>query len=157
MFQIVRSKGAMKTYLFVNPLSGQSSANHFTSIQSTLRNFGITPEVFRVHSPAEIVSCCMPINQETDHPLVIVAAGDGTVNAVVTALNPGAATLAILPLGTSNVLAAEIGISSIDDGLNKIAAGISRPFSVGILELEGRSHRFLVLAGVGFDGAVVRG
>lgn len=146
----------MKTYLFVNPLSGHYSATRFQAILNLLRIDGITPEVFRVNTPAEIAAHCTLIDQEMETPLVIVAGGDGTINAVVNALKPGSTTLAILPLGTSNVLAAEIGISSIEDGLEKIAAGASRSFSVGVLEREDRSHRFLLMAGIGLDGAVVR-
>lgn len=146
----------MTAYLFVNPLSGSYSAGRFQAILDRLHGSGITPEVFRVHTPAEIISRCSTINGESGRPLVIVAGGDGTINAVVNALIPSAATLAILPMGTSNVLATELGISSIEDGLEKIAAGASRPFSVGLLELEGRTHRFLLMAGIGVDGAVVR-
>ena len=146
----------MKTYLFVNPLSGRYSVSRFQAILEQLHSNGITPEVFRVQTPTEIVSHCNSINQGSESQLVIVAGGDGTINAVVNALKPGSTTLAILPLGTSNVLAAEIGISSIGYGLKKIAAGASRPFSVGVLELEGRYHRFLLMAGIGLDGAVVR-
>lgn len=146
----------MKAYLFVNPLSGHYSAGRFQDILNHLHIGGITPEVFRVNTPAEITAHCTVINQEVETPLIVVAGGDGTINAMINALKPGRATLAILPLGTSNVLAAEIGISSIDDGLKKIAAGASRPFSVGVLELEGRSLRFVLMAGIGLDGAVVR-
>jgi diacylglycerol kinase family enzyme len=146
----------MISYLFVNPLSGHYSASRFQAILAQLHGNGITPEVFRVHTPAEIISHCTSINERSECQLVIVAGGDGTINAVVNALKPATTTLAILPLGTSNVLATEIGISSIEDGLKKIAAGASLHFSVGVLELEGRSHRFLLMAGIGLDGAIVR-
>jgi diacylglycerol kinase (ATP) len=146
----------MKTYLFVNPLSGHYSTRLFQVVLDQLSSNSIVPEVFRVHTPIEIASHCDIINHGSEHQLVIVAGGDGTINAVINALKPGLTTLAIIPLGTSNVLAAEIGISSIEDGLKKIAAGTSRPFSVGVLELEGRSLRFLLMAGIGLDGAVVR-
>ncbi len=146
----------MITYLFVNPLSGHYSASRFQAILAQLRSGGITPEVFRVHTPAEIISHCTSINEGSERQLIIVAGGDGTINAVVNALKPATATLAIIPLGTSNVLATEIGISSIEDGLKKIVAGASRPFSVGVLELDDRSHRFVLMAGIGLDGAVVR-
>ena len=146
----------MKTCLFVNPLSGHYSPSRFQAILDQLHSNGISPEVFRVQTPAEIVSHFTSVNQRSERQLVIVAGGDGTINAVVNALKPGSTTLAILPLGTSNVLAAEIGISSIEDGLKKIAFGTSQPFSVGVLELEGRSHRFVLMAGIGLDGTVVR-
>ena len=75
---------------------------------------------------------------------------------MVNGLTPGSATLAVIPFGTSNVLAAEIGIRSVDDALERIAAGITQPLSVGVLELEERSLRFVLMAGIGLDGAVVR-
>lgn len=146
----------MKTYLFVNPLSGHYSTSHFQSVLSALQLCGITPEVFRVQTSTEITSHCTSINQEFEQPLVIVAGGDGTFNAVINGLNPGTATLAVLPLGTSNVLAAEIGIKSIDDGIQRITAGKTRSLSIGLLEIEERSLRFVLMAGIGLDGAVVR-
>lgn len=146
----------MKTYLFVNPLSGHYSTSLFQVVLDQLSSYSIIPEVFRVHTPTEIASHCDTINQGSERQLVIVAGGDGTINAVINALKPGLTTLAIIPLGTSNILSAEIGISSTEDGMKRIAAGASRPFSVGVLELEGRSLRFLLMAGIGLDGAVVR-
>ena len=114
------------------------------------------PEIFQVRTPSEILAYCGTINKDTDPHLVIVAGGDGTFNAVVNGLTPGTATLAVLPFGTSNVLAAEIGIRSIDDALEKIAAGKTNSLSVGVLELKERSLRFVLMAGIGLDGAVVR-
>jgi diacylglycerol kinase family enzyme len=62
----------------------------------------------------------------------------------------------VLPFGTSNVLAAELGITSIEDGVQRIIAGNTRPLTVGVLQMESRSLRFLLMAGIGLDGAVVR-
>ena len=146
----------MKTYLFVNPLSGHYSSSHFQSVLNRLQCCGITPEVFRVHTPTEIASHCALINQHVEKPLVIVAGGDGTFNAVVNGLDYGIATMAVLPFGTSNVLAAEIGIKSIDDSLERLAVGKTNSLSLGVIELEGRSLRFVLMAGIGVDGAVVR-
>src|SRR6185369_13111396 len=146
----------MNTYLFVNPYSGHHSAQRFQFVLEKLRQCEMDPEVFKVRTPAEIFTCCESINKAEEPHLVIVAGGDGTFNAVVNGLNPGSATLAVLPFGTSNVLAAEIGIRSIEDGLKRIEAGATRSLSLGVLELEGRSHRFVLMAGIGLDGAVVR-
>ncbi|HIJ82559.1 MAG TPA: diacylglycerol kinase family lipid kinase [Desulfuromonadales bacterium] len=146
----------MKTFLFVNPLSGHHSAERLQLVLEQLRAHAMTPKVFEVRTPAEIYVCCSGINKELVPPLVIVAGGDGTFNAVVNGLEPGKATLALLPFGTSNVLAAEIGITSLADAVVRIIAGKSSSLSVGIIELEGRSLRFLLMAGIGLDGAVVR-
>ncbi len=146
----------MKTYLFVNPASGTHSAERLQHSLERLRAHTIIPEVFQVRTPAEIYTYCDRINEEHEPHLVIVAGGDGTINAVVNGLKPGMATLALLPFGTSNVLAAEIGITSLDDALERIVAGKTRSLSVGVIEQEERSHRFLLMAGIGLDGAVVR-
>jgi diacylglycerol kinase family enzyme len=146
----------MKTYLFTNPSSGHHSADRLQVVLERLRARAVIPEIFQVRTPAEIFACCDRINTGGARPLVIVAGGDGTFNAVVNGLAPGIATLAVVPFGTSNVLAAEIGITSIDDALVRIAAENTRPLSVGVLELAGGSHRFVLMAGIGLDGAVVR-
>ncbi|HXE96132.1 MAG TPA: diacylglycerol kinase family protein [Dongiaceae bacterium] len=146
----------MKTYLFVNPASGQHSAQRLQYVLERLRERAVIPEVLPVRTPAEIFACCDEINKDRGPHLVIVAGGDGTFNAVVNGLDSGTATLAVLPFGTSNVLAAEIGIASLDDALERIAAGKTGSLSVGVIKTEGRSHRFVLMAGIGLDGAVVR-
>jgi diacylglycerol kinase family enzyme len=146
----------VSTYLFVNPASGRHSSDRISSILGNLKAIGHIPEVFQVRTPAQIKACCDKINKETEPHLIIVAGGDGTFNAVANGLNPGTATLAVLPFGTSNVLSAEIGIKSIDDALERIAVWKTQSLSLGVLELEGRSLRFVLMAGIGLDGAVVR-
>lgn len=146
----------MRTFLFINPLSGHYTDRHLKHSLERLRSGGITPEIFQVRTPAEIYACCDKINTQCEQSLVIVAGGDGTFNAVVNGLKPNSTTLAVLPFGTSNVLAAEIGIKSIDDGLERIIAGKTSPLSVGVIDFEGRSLRFVLMAGIGFDGQVVR-
>ena len=96
-----------RSYLFVNPASGHHSAKRLKRTLERLRTYAMVPEVFQVRTPAEISAYCNSINKDADPHLVIVAGGDGTINAVVNGLAPGTATLAVLPFGTSNVFAAE--------------------------------------------------
>jgi diacylglycerol kinase family enzyme len=145
----------MKPFLFVNPLSGSYARKRINVAITRLKNAGLTPTVFSATTPAEILTCCQQIN-DTEDPLVIVAGGDGTFNAVLNGLQPCSATLAILPMGTSNVLAAELGIKSVKNGIKRIVKGKSRPLSLGLLELEQGSYRFVLMAGIGLDGSVVR-
>lgn len=146
----------MKTYLFINPASGRFASRRVSEVVYQLDKAGLSPTIYSVTSPAEALSCCQLINQAAEKPLVIVAAGDGTVNAVINGLLPGTVTMAVLPLGTSNVLAAEIGIKSVEDGIKRIIAGKTRPLSIGILKMEQESFRFVLMAGIGLDGTVVR-
>jgi diacylglycerol kinase family enzyme len=146
----------METYLFINPCSGQYDRGRINTVVKRLNEAGLYPVLCMVTAPEDGPSIFRTINTSSGQPLVIVAAGDGTINAVVNGLDPHAATLAVLPMGTSNVLAAEIGIQSIEEGIDRIIAGKTKSLSVGVLESEGVSRRFALMAGVGFDGAVVR-
>jgi diacylglycerol kinase (ATP) len=146
----------MEPFLFINPLSGSYARKRINMAITRLKNAGLAPTIFSVSTPAEINSCCLQINEIANDPLVIVAGGDGTFNAVVNGLKPGTATLAVLPLGTSNVLAAELGIKSVKNGIKRIVKGKTRPLSLGVLHLEQQNHRFVLMAGIGLDGTVVR-
>jgi YegS/Rv2252/BmrU family lipid kinase len=84
---------------------------------------------------------------------IVAAGGDGTMNEVLNGIDPGKCTLGILPVGTMNVLALELGISpDIEKSLQIIRAGKRRRFDLGYAN----QRRFLQLAGVGLDAEVVR-
>jgi diacylglycerol kinase family enzyme len=146
----------METYLFINPCSGRYDRGRIDTVIKRLNKAGLKPVICTAASPADGPSIFRTINSSSGQPLVIVAAGDGTINAVVNGLDPQAATIAILPMGTSNVLAAELGIHSIEEGIDRIITGNTQSLSVGVIESAGVSRRFVLMAGIGFDGEVVR-
>jgi YegS/Rv2252/BmrU family lipid kinase len=148
----------MNSFLLINPLSGSYSRALHDEILSALQGVGISPTCLPVTGPEDARRVCAGIEAAVDKPLVIVAGGDGTVNAVVNALSPGRTTLAILPVGTANVLALELGIGTVAEGIARIGRGRTRPLAVGLIEGEdGLSRRFLLMAGIGLDGDIVRG
>jgi diacylglycerol kinase family enzyme len=83
--------------------------------------------------------------------------GDGTINSVINGMTPKGATLGVIPLGTANVLAWELGIRSIEAALKRIAHGQQRLFSVGEVSSAAGQRRFLLMAGIGLDAAAVAG
>ncbi len=91
---------------------------------------------------------------------IIAAGGDGTINEVVngiagiSGISPSEITLGILPVGTMNVFAAELGIPL--HSLEKAWAIIMQG-NVRHLDLPRAGSRcFVQLAGVGLDAEVVR-
>jgi diacylglycerol kinase (ATP) len=90
----------------------------------------------------------------TDFDVIAVAGGDGTVNEVVNGLAHSTLTLAIVPLGTANVMANELGLPATMEGCAKVIAE-GRHQRVRVGALNGR--RFVMMAGVGFDAHVVNG
>jgi diacylglycerol kinase family enzyme len=123
---------------------------------NSLGNSGITPHIHEIETLEEAEHCCRQIQKTDAGPYIIVAAGDGTINAALNGIVPGRATLALIPLGTSNVLARELGIRTLDDSIRRIVRGTTKPLALGVLELGEARRYFSLMAGIGFDGAIVR-
>ena len=85
--------------------------------------------------------------------VVFACGGDGTVNEVVNGLVGTPASLAVLRGGTGNVFAKEVHVPrSPANALGVLTRGEEYEFDLGI---AGGRH-FLLMAGTGFDGSVVR-
>jgi diacylglycerol kinase (ATP) len=83
--------------------------------------------------------------------LVVAWGGDGTVNEVASALAFGSTSLAIVPSGSGNGLARDLGIGwRPERAMMNALAAVPRPIDAG--ELGGRM--FFSMAGVGFDAHV---
>jgi diacylglycerol kinase (ATP) len=92
-----------------------------------------------------------------EHPpdLLAVCGGDGTINEVATSLPNPPVPIAVLPGGTANVLARELGLPLDPVRALKIALNKS-VLRADLGELEGESHRrFIFVAGIGFDAYAV--
>lgn len=84
--------------------------------------------------------------------VVVAAGGDGTINEVVNGMAGAGVPLALLPLGTANVLAAEIGlVETPEEIVRAILHGPAVPIHLG--DVNGR--RFTIMAGIGLDAEVV--
>lgn len=142
-------------FLIINPTSGHFSNDALRKIASSLRQGGLSPEILMTRSSADAPLFAARLCSEHNDPLIVAGGGDGTINGVVNGLVPGKATLGILPLGTSNVLARELGLKTIDRAVEAIIARRTRSLSVGIIEGEAGKKYFLLMAGIGLDGEVV--
>jgi diacylglycerol kinase family enzyme len=146
----------MGYHLIINTGSGKHSIGRINKAAILLAAHGINPSIFMVNTPDDVRKCCESVYEADSAPFFIIAAGDGTVNVMLNCLIPGTATIAILPLGTSNVLAAELGITSIQDAVKRIIRGNTLPLCTGRLITNGSNLRFALMAGIGIDGATVR-
>lgn len=85
--------------------------------------------------------------------MVIAAGGDGTVNDVIQALAGYRTALGVLPTGTVNVWAREMGIGlSAVDARETLLHGVRRRVDLG----RAGQRYFLMMAGIGFDAEVAR-
>lgn len=107
---------------------------------------------------------------EAGADLIIAAGGDGTVRSVAAGMTHTGVRLGIIPIGTGNVMARNLGIPlDYPKKAMKVACGTThRRVDLGWLKVEeftedfdetignaGKEHSFLVVAGLGFDGATM--
>lgn len=94
--------------------------------------------------------------------MVVAAGGDGTVRVVADVLGGTRLALGVIPAGTGNLLARNLGIpiGSVDRAVDVAFGGRTRAIDYGAVEVErpdGARERtaFTVICGVGIDAAMI--
>lgn len=140
-----------------NPAAGRNRRFRFDHIVAGLRDMGCSVSVMETTAPGHAERIAREVGDDFD--VIAAAGGDGTVNEIVNGLAGKSSSgksiaLGIIPLGTANVLADEIGLSRDAEAITRtLAVGPIRPIHVG--RVNGR--RFVMMAGAGFDANVVSG
>jgi len=89
--------------------------------------------------------------------LILACGGDGTINESVNGIAGTEIRFGILPAGTANVLANEIGFSNRPDhAARQLLHAVPVRIALGSLERPGQPrHYFVLMAGVGLDARIV--
>ena len=156
-----------KVFLLHNPTSGRKSQRMrelIVAVAGTLRAAGaeVTVEATRhLGSAAAQVRELIPHGFDS----VFVAGGDGTINDALQGMIPGEAALGVIPMGTGNVLAHDLGLPM--NPLKAVECLLKwkpRRIAVGRMEFtrtqlgasgETDSRWFLSVAGVGGSAALM--
>ncbi|MER7821550.1 diacylglycerol kinase family protein [Streptomyces sp. NPDC096097] len=127
-------------------------------VRALLRHHGYTDQAWTSTSAEEPAGALAARTAEADTALVVVCGGDGTVRACADVLSGGAIPLAIVPCGTGNLLARNLRLpSDPDTALREALAGATVGIDLGRIHGDGLAPtRFTVMAGAGFDAAMVR-
>jgi diacylglycerol kinase (ATP) len=136
-----------------NPNSGRAGdEGYLERFAKILRSGGLSVEVLNTEHPNHATELAALAGDR----LVVAAGGDGTVNEVLNGLSPGS-TLGILPLGTANVLARELGLPlDTEEACRRILDGEISRVDFGVATDDGGTERrFACMAGIGFDAKVV--
>ena len=122
-------------------------------LRAALRRRGVGEPIWRETSGGDSVPRLVEELLDRGVERLIVWGGDGTVRACIDAVGSAAVTLAIMPAGTANLLAANLGIpTGLEAALDVGLSGRRRTLDVGTVNGE----RFGVMAGVGFDALMIR-
>jgi len=138
----------------INPKSGPSSSKLIgRQFQQYLVKRGFEVRVSLTTSLDDACESATEAAVDYDCALVVVVGGDGTVREVAHGLEGSNKQLLIVPCGTENLLANELGFDEkLGTIIKTFEAGYIRPLDLG--SVNGKC--FTSIAGFGFDGQVVK-
>ncbi len=94
--------------------------------------------------------------------VVLASGGDGTIRAVAEALRGSGTPLTVIPQGTGNLLARNLGVplTNIEEAVSAAFVGENKPIDLGVVTItrpdeSEDEHVFLVLAGMGLDARAI--
>lgn len=143
----------MKNCLIIfNPTAGPRRLRRLRDVLGLLRSRGLEVTVCETFAPGDGERIA---REALGYHFVVAAGGDGTINEVLNGIHARSdgCVLGVVPLGTANVLARELGIDarSAESVVDALMAQAPRVVSLGM----GNRCGFSMMAGVGFDAHVV--
>lgn len=136
-----------------NPRSARKRERRFQAVLAHLRDTGHDYDILstsRAGDAARFVRETQPGGAD----IVAIAGGDGTINDAIQGVGPHTPPLGLIPLGTANVLAHELGIGTQP---HRIASALTGSTTKAVRPGLVNGHRFMMMAGVGLDAQVVSG
>ncbi|MGE5503130.1 MAG: diacylglycerol/lipid kinase family protein [Actinomycetota bacterium] len=144
-----------RALVIYNPTAGARRRRRMQAVLDGLARHGCRTALLRTERRGDAEDGARTAGRD-GFDLVVAAGGDGTVNEVANGLAASDAPvpMAFLPLGTANVLAAEIGLAPTPAAVvAMIEAGRTRSIRLGLAE----GRHFVLMASAGLDSAVVQG
>jgi diacylglycerol kinase (ATP) len=138
--------------IILNPIAGRRrrARRRWRRVLAELERLGCKVTVRPTAGTGDATRLARAAEPEFD--LVVAAGGDGTVNEVANGLADSPRILGILPLGTANLLANELGLPRHPQRLAAILASAApRPIWPGRIG----DRLFVCMGGIGFDAKVV--
>ena len=140
-------------------IGGRSRRRILDQARRILSSGGIEAQLAETRGPGDATEIAYRASTE-GRQLVIACGGDGTLNEVVNGLANGhRVPLALLPAGTANVLAKELGLPwDIPKAAARLLRGEVKDIALGLatpLAEPQKKRYFLSVAGAGPDGMIV--
>lgn len=139
-----------------NPVAGRRRAHLLWRVLDVLAANGVRLDLVETHRPghAEALAKDAVLRGEG---MVVAAGGDGTIAEVANGLMGSSANLGVIPLGTANVLAHELGLPFSPRAVAAaLAFGRTCRLWPGLAGGADGTRLFVQMLGVGFDAHVVR-
>jgi YegS/Rv2252/BmrU family lipid kinase len=154
-----------KAALIYNPMSGQQQdrrAAQIETVLAVLRDAGVEADAVATRGPGTAGAQALEaVRLGCD--AILACGGDGTVHEVLQGLVGSSAMLGVVPLGTANALAADMGLPGAADEIAR-ALLASSSVSIAVGRISYRQHDgsagsryFTVAAGIGPDAHLLYG
>ncbi|MDI6889422.1 MAG: diacylglycerol kinase family lipid kinase [Thermodesulfovibrionales bacterium] len=148
--------------LIFNPTAKRASDKKIVRASHFLKSRGYKVEVLFTEQKGDAESLAREAIKESPS-MIIAAGGDGTFNEVINGIAGSEIPMAILPLGTTNVLAKELSVPQVvEDAMEVVLSSAPKTVSLGrivrssaLSNSERVSRYFCLMAGIGFDGEAV--
>lgn len=138
-----------------NPAAGSRRAQRLWRVLDIMVHSGVKLDLRETTHPGHATELAREAVAQ-GRPMVVAAGGDGTIAEVAAGLAGSATRLGIIPLGTANVLAHELGLPFAP---RQVAAALAfsrtRPIWPGIARKGAAERLFVQMLGAGFDAEVV--
>ena len=134
--------------------AGKTVGGGLPELRRTLEAAGVSDPLWTEVPKSKRAPAAVEQALEEGAELILAWGGDGMVRRCVNALKDSQVPLAIVPAGTSNLFATHLGVGrDIGQAVEVALHGDRRRLDVGRFDDE----RFAVMAGAGFDAAMIRG
>ncbi|HEY3298427.1 MAG TPA: diacylglycerol kinase family protein [Armatimonadota bacterium] len=142
----------MKTAVILNPTAGQGKPGASIEIlKQSLNCCGIDCDILFTEKEGD-GSILAREAANRGYDTVVAVGGDGTVNEIINGLAGTGVKLGLIPVGSVNVLAKDMGIPlDLRKAVTVLAAGNVKEIDLGVAN----GRYFAMMAGIGFDAEVV--
>jgi diacylglycerol kinase (ATP) len=139
-------------FLMENPAAGIAGSRLVEGVVQALEGLGAGVTRARADSIAAAREKARAAAASGRYDAVVAAGGDGTIRQVAAALLGSQVPLGIIPVGTGNVLAHEIGLTPTTSA---VAGMLREGPAIDVACAQANGEPFLLMVGVGFDARVV--
>lgn len=139
-------------FLVVNAGAGVSRPRLVDAVATALERGGAFIERETAHDFAAIRRLVGAAARSARYEAIVAAGGDGTIRAAAAGMTGSDTPLGIVPCGTANVLAHEIGLEATPD---RVCQTLRHGPPVPIVCARANDELFLLMVGAGFDARVV--
>lgn len=139
--------------IILNRRAARKRFRRFREVLALLEDAGCAYNILEINGDGDAGRHVATVAPESID-VIAIAGGDGTINDAINGVRPETPPLGLIPLGTANVLAHEIGLGTDPRRVAEVLLAGGR---MAVVPGQVNGRRFMMMASAGFDAHVVQG